>query len=124
MKGGMTMSFDFIKEKAAETAEDVREGLVAINRFVLKREVRARTVLTDKKNNTKLYDTEKEQSREYSVLKLFVGAVAGVIGVALVAASLKKSAARKSLIKRRNKELKRLRKLCKDANIDIKEKKE
>ena len=118
------MSFDFIKEKAAETAEDVKEGLIAMNRFVLRRDVRSRTVLTDKKNNTKLYDTEREQSREYSVLKLFVGAVAGVIGVALVAASLKKSAARKSLIKRRNRELKRLRKLCKEAKIDIKEKKD
>jgi len=117
------MNFNDVKEKATCVAGDIKDGLAIMDRYVLRRDVRSRTVLTDTQNGNKVIDTEDEYSREYPVVKLVIGAFAVIVGVVAVMSAIKKSVGRKKMIKLQKKEIKRLRKLCKDADIDISDKK-
>jgi hypothetical protein len=117
------MDFNTVKDKAAGIAQDINGGLAIMDRYVLKRDIKSRTVLTDTKNGVNLVDTEDSKVREYPLIKILFAAAAAVIGFAILVIKFRTDISRKKTIKHQKKEIKRLRKLCKDAKIDIKKKK-
>ena len=118
------MNFDFIpvvKEKAADLLEDAREGLSIMDRYLVTSSVRTRTVITDMKNGNKLMDTEDGYTRQFSLLKaVAVGAVALVVMI-IILAMICNSAKNGRKLRAQNKEIKRIKKLCKKAGVDCDE---
>lgn len=112
-----------IREKISGITGDIREGLKIMDRYVLKRDIRSRTVLEDRENGVALFDSEDEHSKEYPIVKVLAVAVAAVVGLSIFFIGMRRNAGRKKIIKHQKKEIKRLRKLCKEAKIEYKVKK-
>ncbi|MBR3994395.1 MAG: hypothetical protein IKI97_03845 [Clostridia bacterium] len=118
------MNFEAIKDKTSEILSDIGKGLEIMNRYVLKREVVTRTVISDKKKCVNVVDKESGYSRVYSLLDVIVMSVAVISAIGAVFFAIKKSADRKKIIKSQKQELHRIRKICKAAKVDISPKKD
>ena len=103
------MNFDNIKERISNAADDVREGLSVLDRFILSRDIKTRTVITDRKNGSRLLDTENSSSRDYSVIKLICAAVFAFITALVVTSRLCADEKRRRIIREQRREIKELK---------------
>lgn len=118
------MNFSEIKNKTSEVMSDVGKGLEIMNRYILKREVKTRTTLSDTKKRVNVIDKENGYIREYSLPEMILVAITAVMALGVVLCTFKKSADRKKIIKCQKAELHRIRKICKAAKVDISPKKD
>lgn len=84
-------------------------------RYVLGRNVKARTYIADRKKGVLLFDTFNEGSKEYSSFGVLSAIVLGIVGMVYVLVSLKNGKKRKKTVKLQAKEIRRLEKLCRDS---------
>lgn len=115
---------DFIpsaREKAKDFAKDVSEGISVIDRYVVTRNVKTRTVVTDTANGKRLVDTEDSYTREFSLFKVILSALAIFVSAVICFSSLRRVAQQRKQIKEQKKELRQMKKLCKKADIELPE---
>lgn len=116
--------YDFIddaKYKAMDFAQDVKDGISVLDRFTVKRNVHTKTLLTDKKHGKTLVNTEDEYSREFSLLKAIIIGLMVFVSSLLIISSLKSGAKNAKECRRQRKELRKIKKLCKKADVELPE---
>lgn len=112
---------DDAKYKAMDFAQDVKDGLSILDRFTIKKSVRTKTLLTDKKYGKALVNTEDEYSREFSLLKAIIIGIMLFVSVLIIISGLKSGAASAKECRRQKKELRKIKKLCKKAEVELPE---
>ncbi len=115
---------DFIpvaKKKAAGVAKEISEGVSLLDRYVVTRNVKTRTIITDTAREKRLVDTEDSYTREFSLFKVIISALMLFVSAVVCIVSLKRAAQQRKQLKAQKKELKQIKKLCKKADIEIPE---
>lgn len=114
------MNFDFeaVREKASDILEDTREGLSLMDRYVVRHSVRTRTVITDTKTGKKLSDNEDGYTREFSLIKAVAAIILAAVAILALFVSASNGAKQRKTIKEQKKQIKRMEKACKKANVD------
>ncbi len=124
MKGGKSMIFEFIpvaREKASALCEGARSGMASLDRYMVTKNVNTRTVITDTKSGKKLIDTEDCYTKEFSLFKFILSVIVIMASMAAFLISCRSSAKQRRKLKEQKKELRRIKKLCKKADIEIPE---
>lgn len=110
-----------VGEKVRDFAGDVSEGLSVIDRYVVTRNVKTRTIVTDTASGKLLMDTEDSYTREFSLFKVIISALAIFVSAVVCICSLRRAAQQRKQLKAQKKELRQMKKLCKKADIEIPE---
>lgn len=113
--------FDDAKDKAIDFAQDVKDGLSILDRFTVKKSVHTKTLITDKKYGKTLVNTEDEYSREFSLLKAIIIGIMLFASALIIISNLKSGAKSAKECRRQKKELRKIKKLCKKADVELPE---
>ncbi len=109
------------KDKAMDFAQDVKDGLSVLDRFTVKKSIHTKTQLTDKKYGKTLVNTEDEYSREFSLLKAIIIGVMLFVSAIIIISNLKSGAKNAKECRRQKKELRKIKKFCKKAEVELPE---
>ena len=108
-----------VKEKARDLAGDAYDGIKTLDRYILTKNVRVGLRLDDKEKGRKVFDTDREFTTSYSLLKALCTVAMAVAGTIVVLQLGKINRERQKQVKAQKREIRRMKKLCRKADVDI-----
>ncbi len=122
-KALMALDFEKYKDKTGEIYEKVsdftKEKLRPVDRYVIKRDVKTRTAIVDKEKGKTMTDAENSYSREYSALGVAAATVLALSAVCLLLCAAGDAMKYKKSFKAQKKELRRIKRACKKADVEL-----
>lgn len=111
--------FPAVKEKALDLAGDAYDGIKTLDRYVLTKKVRIGLRLDDREKGRKVFETDREFTTSYSLLKALCTVALTVAGTIVVLQLGKINRERQKQMKAQKKEIRRMKKLCRKADVDV-----